>query len=63
GTRNGGPALDAAAYAELVKPSHAVAPFTYRAVAPRLFNDVVSSRFSPTDDASLICSTSQRAER
>src|ERR1700694_5819454 len=36
-TRNGGPMLAAAAYADLAKPSQAVAPFTYRAVAPRLF--------------------------
>src|ERR1700751_3784659 len=32
--RNAGPALDAAAYAELAKPSQAIAPFTYRALAP-----------------------------
>src|SRR5215467_10332651 len=32
-TRSGGPVLDAASYAALVKPSKAVAPFTYRAVA------------------------------
>src|SRR5262249_24596488 len=35
--RTGGPVLDAQAYDELVKPSQAVAPFTYRAVAPGLF--------------------------
>src|SRR6266850_1881115 len=37
-TRNAGPALDAQNYAELAKPSKAVAPVTYRAVAPDLFN-------------------------
>src|SRR5258706_15526514 len=36
--RNAGPVLDAKAYAELAKPSAAVAPLTYRAVVPDLFN-------------------------
>jgi cytochrome o ubiquinol oxidase subunit 2 len=35
--RSAGPVLDAQAYADLAKPSKAVAPFTYRAVAPDLF--------------------------
>jgi cytochrome o ubiquinol oxidase subunit 2 len=61
GTRNGGPALDAAAYADLAKPSQAVAPFTYRAVAPRLFNDVVSSRLA-MDDAPHTPSMSRTTE-
>ena len=38
--RGAGPALDAQAYAELAKPSKAVAPVTYRAVAPDLFNGI-----------------------
>jgi len=42
-TRNSGPLLDAAAYSDLAKPSKAVAPYTYRGVAPRLFDDVVSA--------------------
>ena len=42
-TRSTGPVLDAQTYADLVKPSKAVAPFTYRAVAPDLFNGIVSS--------------------
>ena len=37
-TRAAGPVLDAQGYADLVKPSAAVAPITYRAVAPDLFN-------------------------
>jgi cytochrome o ubiquinol oxidase subunit 2 len=41
-TRNNGPALDAASYADLVKPSQAVQPFTYRSVAPGLFNSIVT---------------------
>jgi heme/copper-type cytochrome/quinol oxidase subunit 2 len=32
-TRSAGPVLDAQAYAALVRPSRAVAPFTYRSVA------------------------------
>jgi cytochrome o ubiquinol oxidase subunit 2 len=38
--RGAGPELDAQAYAELAKPSKAVAPATYRAVTPDLFNDI-----------------------
>jgi cytochrome o ubiquinol oxidase subunit 2 len=40
--------LDAQAYADMVKPSEAVAPFTYRAVASGLFNTILSSG-SPDD--------------
>jgi cytochrome o ubiquinol oxidase subunit II len=36
-----GPTLDAAGYAALAKPSKAVPPSTYRAVAPRLFDHIV----------------------
>ena len=42
-TRNRGPALDAQTYAELAKPSEAVTPFTYRAIAPGLFNTILSA--------------------
>jgi cytochrome o ubiquinol oxidase subunit 2 len=41
--RSAGPVLDAPAYAELARPSAAVAPITYRAVAPDLFDGVVGS--------------------
>ena len=61
-TRNSGPVLDAATYADLAKPSHAVAPFTYRSVAPGLFNNIVNSGMSPDDPICLTYSTSQRAE-
>jgi len=63
-THNTGPVLDAKAYADLAKPSKAVAPFTYRAVAPNLFDGIVNAEMA-TDDSSLrICSTSsQRAEQ
>jgi len=61
--RDTGPVLDARSFADLAKPSKAVAPFTYRAVAADLFNDIVSTE-SVTDDSSQpICSTSQRAEK
>jgi cytochrome o ubiquinol oxidase subunit 2 len=42
--------LDAKAYADLAKPSTAVAPFTYRSVAPGLFDSIVVSDMS-SDDA------------
>jgi cytochrome o ubiquinol oxidase subunit 2 len=38
--RGAGSALDSAAYAELAKPSEAVAPRTYRSVAPNLFDRI-----------------------
>ena len=37
-----GPRLDAQSYADLVKPSKAVAPFTYRSVAAGLFSSILS---------------------
>jgi len=46
-TRNAGPALDARNYVDLAKPSKAVVPFTYRAVATDLFDDIVSSGMQP----------------
>ena len=38
--RSAGPVLDAQAYSDLAKPSAAVAPFSFRAVAPDLFNGI-----------------------
>jgi cytochrome o ubiquinol oxidase subunit 2 len=46
--RNSGPVLDARAYADMVKPSKAVAPLTYRAVASGLFNTILTCG-SPDD--------------
>jgi cytochrome o ubiquinol oxidase subunit 2 len=40
-TRANGPTLDARAYADLVRPSEKVKPFTYRAIAPGLFGTIV----------------------
>jgi cytochrome o ubiquinol oxidase subunit 2 len=38
-----GPVLDAAAYGDLAKPSRALPPQTYRAVAPGLFESIVNA--------------------
>jgi cytochrome o ubiquinol oxidase subunit II len=61
--RGAGPVLDAQAYEELVKPSQAVAPFTYRAVAPRLFTSVLNSGMQTDDALCLSYPASQRAEK
>jgi cytochrome o ubiquinol oxidase subunit II len=61
--RGDGPVLDAQAYEELVKPSQAVAPFTYRAVAPRLFTSILSSEMQSDDALCLTYPASQRAEK
>jgi cytochrome o ubiquinol oxidase subunit 2 len=58
-----GSLLDKQAYADLVKPSKAVAPFTYRAVAPDLFGSIVNADMGTQDSSLSVCSTSQRAER
>jgi cytochrome o ubiquinol oxidase subunit II len=62
-TRGAGPELDAQAYANLAKPSQAVAPFTYRAVAPGLFSGILSAGMRPADPSQLTHPASQRAER
>ena len=41
--RGSTPVLDAQTYADLARPSKAVAPFTYHAVAPGLFNGIVNA--------------------
>jgi cytochrome o ubiquinol oxidase subunit 2 len=61
--RNSGPVLDAQTYAQLVKPSQAVAPLTYRAVAPGLFGGIVSLALAPCDQSRCIPPESERAER
>ena len=61
--RDSGSVLDAQAYVELARPSQAIAPFTYRAVAPGLFSGVVSSGLSPCDQSRCIPPESERAER
>ena len=61
--RNSGPALDAATYAGLAKPSKTVAAFTYRSVARGLFNGIVSSPLPANESSMQAPSTSQRAEK
>jgi cytochrome o ubiquinol oxidase subunit 2 len=58
---NSGPVLDAATYADLAKPSKAVAAFTYRSVARGLFNGILSSPSAANESSPPILSTSQRA--
>ena len=55
-----GPTLDAQAYADLVKPSKAVAPFTYHSVASDLFSRVVMSDMSINDPIRRVCLASPR---
>ena len=62
-TRDAGPMLDAQAYADLARPSEAVAPFTYRDVAPDLFNHVLSFAMQPNDPARLADLASQRTDK
>jgi len=46
-TRNAGPSLTPATYAELNKQSIKVAPFTYREVDPGMFSKIVSQELPP----------------
>jgi cytochrome o ubiquinol oxidase subunit II len=62
-TSSAGPALDAQAYADLVKPSKAVAPFTYRSIAPGLFASILSAGLQPHGGHSVTYPESKRAER
>src|SRR5262249_44130402 len=57
--RASGPLLDARTYPDLAKPSQAVAPFTYRAVAPGLFGGIVTAEMSPDDPSMCISPESQ----
>ena len=61
--RSAGPMLDAGTYAALAKPSSAVAPFTYRSVAPDLFNGILGSTMHPHGSAGLAHPTAERAEK
>jgi cytochrome o ubiquinol oxidase subunit 2 len=63
GARSAGPVLDAGTYAALAKPSSAVAPFTYRSVAPDLFNSILGSAMHPHGSAGLAHPTTERAEK
>jgi len=61
--RSAGPLLDAQAYADLAKPSKAVAPFTYRSVAPDLFSRILSAAMRPGDATRLTTPAYQRTAR
>jgi cytochrome o ubiquinol oxidase subunit 2 len=62
-TRSTGPTLDARSYADLANPSEKVSPFTYRAIAPDLFDRIVMSGTTPDEMSQSICSQSKRAEK
>ena len=62
-THDTGPVLDAQSYADLVRPSKAIAPYTYRAFAADLFSGIVNTASAADNPSQAICSTSQRAER
>jgi cytochrome o ubiquinol oxidase subunit 2 len=59
--RSTGPMLDAQAYAELAKPSQAVAPITYSSVASDLFGSIVNTGMHAHEASAHI--HSQRAEQ
>jgi cytochrome o ubiquinol oxidase subunit 2 len=62
-TRSTGPTLDAGTYTELAKPSERVSPFTYRAITPGLFNQIVMSGSASEEMSQSTCSQSKRAEK
>jgi cytochrome o ubiquinol oxidase subunit II len=62
-TRGSGPTLDASAYVDLVKPSAAVAPFTYRAIAADLFPRILDTPSQAANERSVSDPLCVRAER
>jgi cytochrome o ubiquinol oxidase subunit 2 len=62
-SRNAGPELDAKSYAELAKPSAAVAPFTYHSVTPGLFDSIRVFEMQSDDAMCRGSPTSVRAEK
>src|ERR1700693_6063582 len=61
--RNVGAELNVTTYAELAKPSASVVPFTYRAVAPGLFDKILVSEIQSDDAMCRSYPTSMRAEK
>jgi cytochrome o ubiquinol oxidase subunit 2 len=61
--RSAGPELDSKTYADLAKPSAKVLPFTYRAVAPGLFDKIMVSEMQSDDAMFRSYPTSMRAEK
>jgi cytochrome o ubiquinol oxidase subunit II len=62
-TRNVGMELNAPTYAQLAKPSAAVSPFTYRSVAPGLFDSIQMSDMQSDGAMSHGSPASTRAEK
>ncbi len=62
-TRGVGVELNGTTYAELAKPSAKVVPFTYRAVAPGLFDKIMVSEMQSDDAMCRTYPTSKRAEK
>src|ERR1700733_13896827 len=63
GVRSAGPELNAKTYADLVKPSASVAPFTYRSVEPGLFDKITVSEMQSDDAMCRTYPASMRAEK
>ena len=61
--RGTGPVLDARAYADLAKPSEKIAPFTYRGVAPGLFDTILTLAARPRDPSQLAYQASTGAQK
>jgi cytochrome o ubiquinol oxidase subunit 2 len=55
--------LDSKTYADLVKPSAAVTPFTYHSVAPGLFDSIRIASMQSDDALCRSYPTSMRAEK
>jgi cytochrome o ubiquinol oxidase subunit II len=61
--RSAGPELDALTYAALATPSQAVAPFTYRDVAPDLFKTILKSGMQHSDPTRFTCLAPESASK
>jgi cytochrome o ubiquinol oxidase subunit 2 len=61
--RSVGVELNVTTYAELAKPSASIAPFTYRSVAPGLFDRIMVSEMQSDDAMCRRNPTSMRAEK
>lgn len=60
-TRAAGPVLDASSYTALQEPSVAVAPATYRAVSPGLFEQIVDIAMDSATPSQFVCKAPLRA--
>ena len=62
-TRSAGPVLDAQTYADLVRPSRAVTPFTYRSITYGLFANILNDAMQPAAGLCVPYPKSLKAER